>query len=221
MALNSDVHVGFGEVVERRLELGDLRALGALERVEVGPARAERPVGRDQRLHVHLLARHRQLAGAGLQREGVGLGALRERLDHRRVRHVAAQRAIGRRHVLQLVEVGAPVVGHAARVVEVGLVESPRRTGHCPRTGTSSTCICCIIFAHLSPRFPGCRWVINLPRPGLTGWRTSDPPCCWPARGTERTSSSSLTHCSTRPVELRADRGRCSVMLDSVPGARG
>jgi hypothetical protein len=49
------------QVVERRLELGDRRALGALERIEVGPARAEEAVGRDQALHVHLLARDREV----------------------------------------------------------------------------------------------------------------------------------------------------------------
>ena len=83
------VHVGFGEVVERRLELGDLRPLLALQRIEVGPARAERAVGGDQRLDVDLLPRDRQVFARGAVAEGVGLGALGERLDDRRVRHVA------------------------------------------------------------------------------------------------------------------------------------
>jgi hypothetical protein len=118
-----DVEVGFAQVVEGRLEFGDLRPLGALERIEVGPAAAEEAVGRDQRLDMDLLARDSQVGLAGLQREGVGLGALREGFDHRRMRHVAGRRAVHRGNVLKAVEVGAPVVRHAARVVEISLVE--------------------------------------------------------------------------------------------------
>ena len=83
-----DVHVGLAQVVERRLQLGDLRTLGALERIEVGPAAAQESVRGDQRLHMHLLTGHRQVGGTGLQREGVGLGALGEAFDHRRMRHI-------------------------------------------------------------------------------------------------------------------------------------
>ena len=117
-----DVHVGLAQVVERRLELGDLRALLALQRVEVGPARAEEPIRRDQRLHVHLLACDRQIGTRGLAAEGAGLGALREGFDDGRMGHVACVGAVDRRHVLKRVEVLAPVVGHRTRIVEVGLV---------------------------------------------------------------------------------------------------
>ena len=54
--------------------------------------------------------------------EGVRLGALRERFHDGRVGHVALGGAVGGGHVLQLVEVGAPVVRHGPRVVEVLLV---------------------------------------------------------------------------------------------------
>ncbi len=119
-----DVHVRFGQVVERRLELRDLRALLALQRVEVGPAIAQIAVGRDDRLDMNLLARHREVGRRDFLLESARLGALRERFDDRRVRDVArARRAVGRRHQLHLVEVGAPFFGHRARIVEVALVQ--------------------------------------------------------------------------------------------------
>ena len=117
------VHVGLGEVVERGLELGNLRPFLALQRVEVGPARAERAIGRDQRLHVDLLARDGEVGARRLVAEGVRLGALRERLDDRCVRDVACGAAVGGGDILERVEIRAPVVGHRARVVEIGLVE--------------------------------------------------------------------------------------------------
>ena len=117
-----DVHVGLAQVVEGGLELGNLRSLLTLERVQIGPARAEEAVGRDQRLHVNLLARDGKIGTAGLGSECVGLGSLCERFDHRRMSHVALIGAIDRRQVLQRVEVGTPVFGHRTRVVEIGLV---------------------------------------------------------------------------------------------------
>ena len=117
------VHVGLGEVVERRLELGNLRALGALQRIEVGPARAERAIRRDQGLDVDLLSRDRQVFAGSPVAESVRLGTLGERFDDRRVGHVASRRAVSRGDVLQRVEVGTPFVGNGAGVVEVGLVQ--------------------------------------------------------------------------------------------------
>ena len=161
-----DVHVRLGQVVERRLQFGDLRALGALQRVEVGPAAAQEAVGRDQRLHVHLLARHRQVGLAGLQREGIGLGALREGFDHRRMGHVAGFGAVDRGHVLQAVEVGAPVVGHAAGVVEVGLVELLDVRGVAAEQVRVGPGIAASSCAHLSPAVSaGFDGLNNLPRP--------------------------------------------------------
>ena len=117
-----DVHVGLGQVVERRLEFGDLGALGALERIEVGPACTDVAVGGDQRLDMNLLARHRQIGRAGLGGEGVGLGTLREGFDDGRMGDVARVAAVNGRHMLERVEIIAPVVGHGTRIVEVRLV---------------------------------------------------------------------------------------------------
>ena len=115
-------HVGFGEVVERRLELGDLRTFLALQRIEVRPARAEETVCGDQLLDIDLL--RRQAVGRGVRRRQPAVaGALRERRDDRRMRHVDRVAAVGCRDVLQLVEVLAPVVGDRAGIVQIGLVE--------------------------------------------------------------------------------------------------
>ena len=60
-----------------------------LERIQIGPARAEPAIVGNQRLHVDLPGRDREvgLLAAGDQR--VGLGALREGFDDRRMRHIA------------------------------------------------------------------------------------------------------------------------------------
>jgi hypothetical protein len=189
-----DVHVGLAQVVKRRLQLGNLGALGALERIEVGPAAAQETVGGDQRLHMHLLARHGQVGRAGLQGEGIGLGALGEALDHRGVGHIARLRAIGGRHVLQVVEVGAPVVGHAAGVVEVGLVKLFDIRG----IATEQVRVGPVLLHHRSLTFcPGFQGTDGLKtfrgpaqpvgglRPALTGWA--------PARGREGPGSFSGT----------------------------
>jgi len=147
------LHVGFAQVVERGLQLGDLRPFLALEWIEVGPARAEEAVGRDQRLHVHLLARDRQVGAARLVAEGVGLGALGKGFDDRRMRHVACARAVGGGNVLQRVEVRAPVVGHRTRIVEVALVH----LFDVRRIATEQVRVGPVLlhhFAHLSLRIP-------------------------------------------------------------------
>ena len=154
------VHVGFGEVVERRLELGDLRPLLALQRIEVGPARAERAVGGDQRLDVDLLARDRQVFARCAIAEGVRLGALGERLDDRRVRHVAGRRSVGRGDVLQRVEVRAPLVGDGAGVVEVGLVQL-LDIGRVAAEQVRVRPAFLHHLAHLSRRFPVLQWVVE------------------------------------------------------------
>ena len=139
------VHVGLGEVVERRLELGNLRPLGALERVEVGPARAERAIGRDQRLDMDLLARDGEVVARSAVAEGVGLGALRERFDDRRMGDVAGGRSRRRRE---------RAAGRRSRCASCrgrsrGCRDRPRtalrRTARCRRTGTSSHLYSCII----------------------------------------------------------------------------
>jgi hypothetical protein len=115
--------VGIGEAVERRLQLGNRGALGALERIEVGPAGADVAVGGDQLLDCRALAAELGIGTACLNHPGRALlRALGEGIDDRLVRDVARGGAIGGRHVLQRVEIGAPVVGHAARVGEVVFV---------------------------------------------------------------------------------------------------
>ena len=183
-----DVHVGFGQVVERRIELGDARTLGALERIEVGPARAEEAVGGDQRLDVDLLARDGQVGRAGLDGEGVGLGALRERLDRparagRRGRRSRRRRARAAARRSTRARCPAPSRGSRGRPRT-----SPRRRARCRRTGRSWTCFAPSSFAHLLPRFPGLRWVDQPSAARLDRLADCKPPCCWkPARGHRRT----------------------------------
>ena len=201
-----DVHVGLAQVVERRFEFGDLRALGALERVQVGPARTQEAVGRDQALHVHLLARHGQVGLAGLQREGVGLGALGEAFDHRRVRPRRGPRC--RRWPARAGGCRSRCASCRARCR--GCRGRPRTTlrrrGRCPRTGTSWTCTAASSFAHLSRRFPALRWVDQpSATPAAPGQRTSDPPCCLSrtSKGTGRTVVLSAANSITTPGRLR------------------
>ena len=182
-----------------------LRALGALERIEVGPARAEEAVGGDQRLDVDLLARDGEVGRAGLDGERIGLGALREGLDDRRVRDVAGVGAVGGRHVLQRVEVGAPVVRHGAGVLEIGLVHLL----HVRRVAAEQVGVGPVLFHHLSltfhPGFQGYDGLINLPRPGSAGWRIANALLATgrPARGHRRTIGHSADHeCSTYPESL-------------------
>ena len=116
--------VAFGEVVESGLELGDRRALLALERIEVGPARAEEAVRSDQLLDVDLLARGGRIAAhhPGLQRALAG--PLCEGLDDRGVGHVAGLGvAVGGRHHLHGVEVGPPLLRNRAGIVQVAFVQ--------------------------------------------------------------------------------------------------
>jgi hypothetical protein len=115
--------VGVGEAVERRLQLGDRRPLGALERIEVGPAGADVAVGRDQLLDGGALATELGIGAARVHDAGRALlGALGEGIDHGQVRHVAGVATVGRGHMLQGVEVGAPVVGHAAGIGQIVFV---------------------------------------------------------------------------------------------------
>ena len=106
------VEVGVGQAVVRGLELGQCGTRHALERVEVGPARAEEAVGVDQLQHADLLlvvdrrsGRHAVAALLRLLGEGV---------DHWQMRHVAGNVA---RQLRQFVEIVAPLVGHGSGIV--------------------------------------------------------------------------------------------------------
>ncbi len=161
-----DVHVGLAQVVERRLQFGNLGALLALERIEVGPTRSQRAIRRDQGLHVHLLARHCEFGRTGLDSEGVRLGALCERLDHRSVGDITRIAAVGGGHVLEGVEVGTPVVGHGARVVEVRLVHLLDVGGIAPEQVRRSTCAAASSSLTSRTGFRRCSGLKNLPRHG-------------------------------------------------------
>ena len=104
--------IGIGEAVEGRLEFGDRRALGTLERVEVGPAGPDVAVGGNQLLDRSALAAELGVGAAGLNHaRGSLLGAFGEGIDDRKVGNVPRVAAVGRRNVLQRVEISAPVVG--------------------------------------------------------------------------------------------------------------
>ena len=115
--------VGIAEAVEGGVELGDVLAFGALERVQVGPAGADVAVRRDELLHSGALAAQLRIGAGGDDDAGAALlGTLGKGVDHRQVRHILRGAAVDGGHVLQRVEVFAPVVGDAAGVGEVVFV---------------------------------------------------------------------------------------------------
>ena len=83
------IKIGFGQPVRGGIELGDDRVLLGLERIQVGPARAEPAIVGDQRLDMDLLGRDCEVGLLATGDERVGLGALREGFDDRRMRHIA------------------------------------------------------------------------------------------------------------------------------------
>ena len=111
------------ETVERRIKLGDVFALGALERIKVGPAAADVAVGGNELLHSHELATQVGVGTGGHDHLGSALlGALGKCVDDGLVGNVASVGAVNGRDVLQGIEVAAPVVWHAARVLQVFFV---------------------------------------------------------------------------------------------------
>ena len=134
------VHVGFAEVVERRLELGDLRALLALQRIEVGPARAERAVGGDQRLDVDLLPARspgpRSRRGCR-RRWPWRAGRTIRRPAHAPCRVPTSRRWRGRSAARRSTRA---TCRERSRGCRGRPRTAPRRTARCRRTGTSSPC---------------------------------------------------------------------------------
>ena len=117
------LHVGIGEAIEGRLQLGDVGALGTLERVQIGPAGADVAVGGDQLLDGGALAAQFGIGAAGLHHlRAAGLGALGKGVDDGQVRHVLGVAAIGGGHVLQRIEIFAPRIGHAAGIGQVAFI---------------------------------------------------------------------------------------------------
>ena len=121
--VENGLQIGIGEAVERRVQVGDRRPLGALQRIQIGPALTDVAVSGDELLHGRALAPHLHI-GAGHHDFGAtGFGALGKGVDHRLVRHIVCVGAVHRGHVLQGVKVFAPGFGHAAGVGQVVFVE--------------------------------------------------------------------------------------------------
>ena len=115
--------VGVLEIVERGFEFGNLGALGALERVEVGPALTHVAVGGDQLLHSRRACGPYRNRRRGHHHPGAALlGTLGKGVDDRQVGHVAGIAAIDCGHMLQGIEIIAPIVGHTAGVGQVVFV---------------------------------------------------------------------------------------------------
>jgi hypothetical protein len=112
------VQIGVGEAVVGRIELGNVLARGALERIEVGPAVADEAIGGDHLQDADLFpvvyGRHGRGAVAAFPR------LLGEGVDHRQVRHIAVD-ITGQ--LRQLVEIVAPLVGDGTGIVEIVFVQ--------------------------------------------------------------------------------------------------
>ena len=83
------VKISFGQAVRGRIQLGNDRMLLGLERIQIGPARAEPAIVGNQRLDVDLPGRDREVGLLAAGDKRVGLGALREGFDDRGMRHIA------------------------------------------------------------------------------------------------------------------------------------
>ena len=99
-----------------------MRALGALQRVEIGPALAHVSVGGDQLLSGGALATHFGVGAGHDHASAALLGAFGKSIDHWQMGHVFGIAAIDGGHVLKGIEILAPAVGHAAGVGEVVFV---------------------------------------------------------------------------------------------------
>ena len=114
------VEVGIGEPVEGRLELVDLGTRHALQRIEIGPAGAERTIGGDQLADSRLLlVLSRSRGGCGLAETAV-LGQFGKSGNDRCVGDVARDEA---GHLGQTIEIVTPLGRHRGRVVKIILVQ--------------------------------------------------------------------------------------------------
>ena len=95
------VQVGLGEAVGREVEVGDVRRLLPLQRIEVGVEHAERAELADEPQHEHLLV-HRRRVDHRARDLAVACASSTNDCDDRRVRDVG-------RAAAQLVEVRAPL----------------------------------------------------------------------------------------------------------------
>ena len=117
------VHVGIGETVEARFQFRDHRTFLALQRIQVGPVRAQVAVSGDQLRRGDALAAHFCIKGSGHCADRTCFCALGERGDDGGMRHVRLVAAIDCRHMLHGVEIGAPVVRYRTWVIEIRFVQ--------------------------------------------------------------------------------------------------
>ena len=117
-----DFLIGAGKAVERRVQLGNVVALGALERVQIGPAGAHIAVSGDQLLNSGALAAQFGV-GAGDDNLGLALlGALGKCVNDGQVRHIFGIAAIDGGDVLERVKIVAPAIGDAGRIGQIVFV---------------------------------------------------------------------------------------------------
>ncbi len=116
-AVRADVElrlqVGIGEAVAADVQVGDVRLLLPLQRIEVGLEHPEGAVLADQPQHQHLLVHGLRVDHR--RGQAPALRELDERIDDRRVRHVLGA-------VAQLIEIRAPVGADRTGVGQVDLV---------------------------------------------------------------------------------------------------
>ena len=111
--------IGTGEAVERGVQFRDVVTLGALERVQIGPAGAHIAVSGDQLLNGCTLAAQFGI-GTGDDNFGLALfGALGKSVDDRQMWHVFGVAAIDCGDILQRVEIIAPIVRNAGGIGQV------------------------------------------------------------------------------------------------------
>lgn len=120
--VENSFQVSIGKTVKIQLQLRDDGALGALERIEIGPAAAGIAVRRNQLLGGRALAANVRILIGLLHTEGALLGALGKGIDHGLVRHIFAVAAVGGGQVLEIIEILAPGIGHAGRVSQIVFV---------------------------------------------------------------------------------------------------
>ena len=127
--IEDHIHVGLGQAMKARIELGDHRSLILIQGVQIGLAMAAETIGVDQLQHGDLLggilrvvAHHGH--GRALGRGGDGQHAV----AHFGVANVAAVFAVV---VLQGIEIRPPVVADLGRVAQIGFVKlvQERRVG--------------------------------------------------------------------------------------------
>ena len=87
-------HVGIGEAVESGVEVRNMVALGALQRIEIGPARANVAIRGNQLLRSRALFAHFRIGAGVYGARGALFGEFGERIDDGQVSHVFGCRAV-------------------------------------------------------------------------------------------------------------------------------